>query len=215
MPIASSQIDAALQWRYAVKAFDSNRSIDNDTWACLENSLVQSPSSYGLQPWKFLLITDPALRAQLRPHSWNQSQITDCSHLVVFLLRREIELGDVDRLIAATSAARGLAMEQLDFYRELILKDLINGPRSQEIERWSSNQVYIALGTFMAAAALLEVDTCPIEGFSPLEYDRILELETSPYRSCVVCAAGYRDASDEYANLAKVRYPGNELIERR
>lgn len=215
MPIATSQIDAALQWRYAVKAFDSNRSIDNDTWACLENSLVQSPSSYGLQPWKFLLITDPALRAQLRPHSWNQSQITDCSHLVVFLLRREIELGDVDRLIAATSAARGLAMEQLDFYRELILKDLINGPRSQEIERWSSNQVYISLGTFMAAAALLEVDTCPIEGFSPLEYDRILELETSPYRSCVVCAAGYRDASDKYANLAKVRYPASELIERR
>ena len=215
LPIATSQIDAALQWRYAVKAFDPSRSIDPEPWACLENSLVQSPSSYGLQPWKFLLITDPALRAQLRPHSWNQSQITDCSHLVVFLLRREIALGDVDRLIAATSAARGLAPEQLDFYRELILKDLVNGPRSQEIERWSSNQVYIALGTFMAAAALLEVDTCPIEGFSPLEYDRILELETSPYRSCVVCAAGYRDASDKYANLAKVRYPANELIERR
>ena len=172
MPIATSQIDAALQWRYAVKAFDPSRSIDPETWACLENSLVQSPSSYGLQPWKFLLITDPALRAQLQPHSWNQSQITDCSHLVVFLLRRKIELGDVDRLIAATSAARGLAPEQLGFYRELILKDLVNGPRSQEIERWSSNQVYIALGTFMAAAALLEVDTCPIEGFSPLEYDR-------------------------------------------
>ena len=134
---------------------------------------------------------------------------------MVFLLRRKIELGDVDRLIAATSAARGLAPEQLGFYRELILKDLVNGPRSQEIERWASNQVYIALGTFMAAAALLEVDTCPIEGFSPLEYDRILELETSPYRSCVVCAAGYRDASDKYANLAKVRYPANELIERR
>jgi nitroreductase len=106
-------------------------------------------------------------------------------------------------------------VEQLDFYRELILKDLVNGPRSQEIERWSSNQVYNALGTFMAAAALLEVNTCPIEGFSPLEYDRILGLETSPYRSCVVCAAGYRDASDKYANLAKVRYPANELIESR
>jgi nitroreductase len=70
LSIATSQIDAALQWRYAVKAFDPSRSIDPETWACLENSLVQSPSSYGLQPWKFLLITDPALRAQLRPHSW-------------------------------------------------------------------------------------------------------------------------------------------------
>ena len=215
MPISTSQLDAALQWRYAVKVFDPGRSIDPSTWACLENSLVQSPSSYGLQPWKFLLITDPALRAQLRPHSWNQSQITDSSHLVVFLSRRKIELGDVDQLIAATSAARGLAPEQLDFYRELILKDLINGPRSQEIERWASNQVYIALGTFMAAAALLEVDTCPIEGFSPAEDDHILGLEASPYRSCVVCAAGYRDESDKYASLAKVRYPASELIETR
>jgi len=87
------------------------------------------------------------------------------------------------------------------------------GPRSQQIERWASNQVYIALGTFMTAAALLEVDTCPIEGFSPLDYDRILGLESSPYRSCVVCAAGYRDASDKYAALAKVRYAPTELIE--
>jgi nitroreductase len=89
----------------------------------------------------------------------------------------------------------------------------INGPRSQTIGQWASNQVYIALGTFMAAAALLGVDTCPIEGFSPAEYDRILNLEASPYRSCVVCAAGYRDGSDKYASLAKVRYPATELIE--
>jgi hypothetical protein len=78
--------------------------------------------------------------------------------------------------------------------------------RSQQIERWASNQVYIALGTFMTAAALLEVDTCAIEGFDPLAYDRILNLADSPYRSCVVCAAGYRDSSDKYASLAKVRY---------
>ena len=87
--------------------------------------------------------------------------------------------------------------------------------RSQQIERWASNQVYIALGTFMTAAALLEVDTCAIEGFDPLAYDRILNLADSPYRSCVVCAAGYRDSSDGYASLAKVRYEPAELIERR
>ncbi len=214
-PLAPGTLDAALNWRYAVKSFDAKRRIEPTTWAALENALVMSPSSYGLQPWKFLVISDAALRAELRPHSWNQSQITDCSHLVVFLAKREITPADLDQLIHATSSVRGVPTEQLDFYRELMQKNLIEGPQSQQIERWASNQVYIALGTFMTAAALLGVDTCPIEGFSPSDYDRILGLETSPYRSCVVCAAGYRDASDKYAGLAKVRYSPGELIEHR
>ena len=90
-----------------------------------------------------------------------------------------------------------------------------SGPRSQQIGQWASNQVYIALGGFMTAAALLGVDTCPIEGFSPVEYDRILQLDGTGYRSSVVCAAGYRDPIDKYASLAKVRYPASELIEHR
>ena len=214
-PLDPGALDAALSWRYAVKAFDASRRIEPSIWAALENSLVMSPSSYGLQPWKFLVITDGSLRAELRPHSWNQSQITDSSHLVVFLAKREIAPADLDQLINATSAVRGVPAEQLGFYREMMQKDLIDGPRSQQIERWAANQVYIALGTFMTAAALLGVDTCPIEGFSPADYDRILGLETSPYRSCVVCAAGYRDATDKYAGLAKVRYASAELIEHR
>jgi len=214
-PLAPDALDAALNWRYAVKTFDASRRIDPTTWATLENSLVMSPSSYGLQPWKFLVISDRALRAELRPHSWNQSQITDASHLVVFLAKREIAPSDLDKFIDATSVVRGVPAEQLGFYREMMQKDLIDGPRSQQITRWASNQVYIALGTFMTTAALLGVDTCPIEGFSPPDYDRILGLEISPYRSCVVCAAGYRDASDKYAGLAKVRYAPSELIEHR
>jgi nitroreductase len=214
-PLAPGSLNAALNWRYAVKSFDASRPIEPSTWAALENSLVMSPSSYGLQPWKFLVITNGALRAELRPHSWNQGQITDCSHLVVFLVKREITPADLDKLINATSEVRGVPAEQLNFYRELMQKDLIDGPRSQQIDRWASNQVYIALGTFMTAAALMGVDTCPIEGFSPPDYDRILGLEANAYRSCVVCAAGYRDAADKYAGLAKVRYFPDELIEHR
>ncbi len=134
---------------------------------------------------------------------------------MVFLAQREIAAADLDRLISTTSDVRGVPGEQLAFYRDMMQKDLIDGPRSQQIERWASNQVYIALGAFMTAAALLGVDTCPIEGFSPADYDRILGLEGSPYRSCVVCAAGYRDASDKYAGLAKVRYAADALIEHR
>jgi len=208
-------LSEALHWRYATKIFDPSRRIDAATWSALEEGLVLSPSSYGLQPWKFLVITNKALLAELRPHSWNQSQITDCSHLVVFLAERTIGAPEADRLIDAMATTRGVERESLAFYRGMIEKDLINGPRSQHIGQWASNQVYIALGGFMTAAALLDVDTCPIEGFSPADYDRILELDGTPYRSCVVCAAGYRDASDKYATLAKVRYPASELIDHR
>ena len=214
-PLAPGDLDAAMNWRYAVKTFDASRRIEPNTWAALEHSLVMSPSSYGLQPWKFLVIDDAALKAELRPHSWNQSQISDCSHLVVLLAKRKIDGSDLDRLIQATASTRGIEAAGLEGYKGMMQRDLVDGPRSQTIGSWASNQVYIALGNLMTAAALLGVDTCPIEGFSPADYDRILGLETSPYRSAVVCPCGYRSADDKYAALAKVRYPLSELIEHR
>jgi nitroreductase len=205
----------ALRWRYATKAFDASRQIDAPTWASLEQALVLTASSYGLQPWKFLVITDAAIRNELRPHSWNQSQITDCSHLVVLLKKRTITATDADRLIQAMAQARGIEANVLDGYRQMIQVDLIDGPRSQIIGQWAANQVYIALGNLLTSAALLGVDTCAIEGFSPSDYDRILGLETNDYQSCVVCACGYRSADDKYASLAKVRYTASDLIEHR
>ena len=215
MAASSETLLNALQWRYATKAFEAGRQIDAATWASLEQSLVLTASSYGLQPWKFLVITDAAIRSELRPHSWNQSQITDCSHLVVLLNKRTITAADADRLIEATATTRGIEANLLDGYRQMIQVDLIDGPRSQKIGQWAGNQVYIALGNLLTSAALLGVDTCAIEGFSHADYDRILGLENSEYQSCVVCACGYRSASDKYASLAKVRYSAADLIEHR
>jgi nitroreductase len=215
MAIAPETLLEALQWRYATKMFDPERIIPDPIWSALEQTLVLTPSSYGLQPWKFLVIQNPELRQQLRPHSWNQSQITDCSHLVVLLSQRSIEAVDADRLIQAIAEARAVEPSSLDSYRNMIQIDLIDGPRRQIIERWSSNQVYIALGNLITAAALLSIDTCAIEGFSPPDYDKILQLEDTNYRSSVVCACGYRSAADKYASLAKVRYSATDLIEHR
>ena len=212
---SSDTLLKALEWRYATKVFDASRQIDSATWGSLEQALVLTASSYGLQPWKFLVITDAAIRAELRPHSWNQSQITDCSHLVVLLKQRTITSSDADRLITATATTRGIEANLLDGYRKMIQVDLIDGPRSQIIGQWAGNQVYIALGNMLTSAALLGVDTCAIEGFSPADYDRILGLETSDYQSCVVCACGYRSGDDKYASLAKVRYSAADLIEHR
>jgi nitroreductase len=215
MPIPAQELLAAQRWRYATKAFDAARRIPAEQWQALEDTLVLTPSSYGLQPWRFLVIDTPALRQELRPHSWDQSQITDCSHLVVLLAKRTITAADADRFVASIAATRGQDLAALETYRQMIQVDLIEGPRAAEIERWTSNQLYIALGNLMTSAALLGIDTCAIEGFSPAEYDRILGLEDSDFRSRVACACGYRSQVDKYASLPKVRYPASELIEHR
>lgn len=205
----------ALQRRYAVKVFDPARSIPETIWASLEQAIVLTPSSYGLQPWKFLVITSATLKEELRPFSWNQSQITDCSHLVVFLRKREVSEADIQQLLQCTASTRGVTQESLTSYGDLIRKDLIEGPRSKAINAWSANQVYIALGNLLTSTAFIGIDSCPIEGFSPADYDRILQLEHTPYQSTVVCACGYRSEADRYGSLPKVRYPISELIEHR
>ncbi|MBN8525781.1 MAG: NAD(P)H-dependent oxidoreductase [Planctomycetes bacterium] len=214
-PIAPQQLDEALNWRYATKAFDPSRTIPADVWAALERSLVLTPSSFGLQPWKFLVITDKALREQLRPASWNQSQVTDCSHHVVFLGRTEMREADVQRLIDASAATRGIPAASLDGYKNMMLKDVVHGPRGKIAAEWSARQCYIALGQFMLACAQLGVDACPMEGFEPARYDEILGLAGTGYRSVVACPVGYRAAGDKYATLKKVRFPLAEVVERR
>ena len=205
----------ALQWRYATKRFDPAKKISAADWATLEQALILTPSSYGLQPWKFLVITDPALKAKLRPASWNQSQIEDCSHLVVFLGKEDITEADLDRFVARTAEVRGASLESLAGYKGFMMGDLVNGARHAVIGEWAARQVYIAFGNFMTAAALLGIDTCPIEGLEPAKYDEILGLKGTGYRTLAACPAGYRAADDKYASLAKVRYAAKDVIEHR
>lgn len=207
--------DAVLEqllWRYAVKKFDSTRKIAPDLWAKLEDAALLSPSSYGLQPWKIVVVTDPAVRAQLRPAAWNQAQIVDASHLVVFCVKKGMGAADAQRLIERTAAVRGVPVESLLGYRDMIAGSFgRNTPEANDA--WMSRQVYIALGVFLSAAAMMGVDACPMEGFQPDKYDEILKLKERGYGSLVLAAAGYRAADDGYASAPKVRYPKAEVIE--
>ena len=115
--IFPSDLLNSLQWRYATKKFDPNRKIAPDIWKTLEKALVLSPSSYGLQPWKFVVISDPVVRQNLRPVSWNQSQITDASHLVVFCIRKDLSARDVERFVQSTAKTRGVPESSLEFYK--------------------------------------------------------------------------------------------------
>ena len=208
----TQQLLNALNWRYATKAFDPGTKIPVEVWQTLERALVLSPSSYGLQPYRFLVIDDPARRAELLPHSWNQKQVVDCSHYVVFTARTKMTEADVDKLIARTTDVRKIPAESLNFYRDMMLGDLVKGPRSQIAHEWATRQAYIALGNLMTCAAVLGVDACPMEGFVPAEYDRVLGLGNSGYASVVCCALGYRAASDKYAGLPKVRFEIKDLV---
>jgi nitroreductase len=203
----------ALQWRYATKVFDVSKKIPADVWQTLERALVLTPTSYGLQPYKFLVINDPAKRAELLPHSWNQKQAVDASHFVVFTARTKITGADVNKLIQRTSDIRKISPESLNFYRDLMLGDIVNGPRGKTAHEWATRQTYIALGNLMTCAAVLGVDACPMEGLEPAEYDRVLGLSGGDYATVVACALGYRAATDKYASLPKVRYEAKELVQ--
>lgn len=210
--VPASELLDALRWRYATKAFDPNRKIPAETWSALEDSLVLSPSSFGLQPYRFVDVQDRATRETLRPHAWNQSQVVDASHLIVFAARTGLTEQEIDTHLARIAAVRGVAPESLAGYRGMMTGMLLSDGFKPLLPHWTARQAYIALGNLLTTAALLGIDTCPLEGFVPAEFDRILGLEESGYASVVACALGYRSAQDKYASVPKVRPPKQDII---
>lgn len=212
--IPPKQLLDVLRWRYATKSFDPGKTIPEETWRALEESLVLTPSSYGLQPWKFLVITERPIREDLVSHAWGQRQVADCSHLVVMAARTGMTVEDIDRFLARTVEVRGGDLDRLSKFRDIMAGDLVDGPRAAAIREWAKNQAYIALGQFMLAAALVGVDTCPMEGFDASAWDKKLGLPPQGLTAAVVCPAGYRTSSDKYAALPKVRFRKDEVVVR-
>jgi nitroreductase len=208
--VSQEQLLQQLNWRYAVKQFDSTKQIPDDMWQTLEESLVLTPSSFGLQPWKFFVVRDRGLREKLVEHSWGQKQVVDASHLIVMAIKKDMQAADVDHYVQRIAEVRQVPLESLDGLSKVI-KGFMDGP--MDLDAWATRQVYIALGQFMASAALLEIDTCPMEGFDRVKYDEILGLTEQGYSAAVLCPAGYRAADDKYATLPKVRYPQAEVIQ--
>jgi nitroreductase len=213
-PVSNETLLQQLQWRYATKAFDPTKKISDSDWAALERALILTPTSYGLQPIRFVVITDQAVREKLVPVSWNQRQPVDCSHFVVFAARAKNTEADVDHYLSRVAQVRGGSVEALGGFKKLLMGDIVNGPRGKIALEWATRQAYIALGNFMTAAAVVGIDTCPMEGFVPEKYDEILDLPAQGYHAVIACAAGYRDASDKYASKPKVRFAQEELVVR-
>jgi len=211
MTIQPQDLISALSFRYATKQFDPTRKIDPASWDALLQSLVLAPSSFGLQPWRFLVINNPEIRASLREVSWNQPQITEADRLVVITTRTDMTPGDIDAWMHCLAETQGKSPEALAAYRVMI-DGFVGSLDTEARKNWNTRQCYIALGQLMTSAAMIGVDTCPLEGIDTAAYDQILDLENSGYATAVACAIGYRSPGDAYATTPKARFHANAVI---
>lgn len=212
-PIDRTQLIDQLQWRYATKHYDPKRKISAADWAALEEALVLSPSSLGLQPWTFLVVDDRAVRADLLLASYGQPQIVDASHLVVFATKQNLGEADVDAHVRRTADVRGVTVESLAGLRAMAVRSIVHGMNDTERRSWAANQAYIALGNLITSAALLGIDATPMEGFEKCRYDDVLGLKPRGLATTVIATLGYRAAIDKYASLPKVRFAHGEVVQ--
>jgi nitroreductase len=199
----------AMEFRHACKIFDENKKISDEKMHYILEAGRKSPSSFGMEAWKFLVITNDALKAKLRPFCWDQVQVTSCSHLVIVLAGIEnakVESGMPKKRFTR----REMPQESLDFYMDIYAKHLAKTLSSDEnIYAWTAKQSYIALGNMMTAAAFIGIDSCPIEGFEKENLEEALGLDTSKFQVAVVVPFGYR-LNEQSTQL---RLPFDEVVE--
>ncbi|RXK14489.1 NAD(P)H-dependent oxidoreductase [Halarcobacter mediterraneus] len=182
----------AMDFRHACKIFDETKKISDSDLEYILEAGRKSPSSFGMEPWKFLVITNNELREKLKEVCWNQPQITTCSHLVIILVAIE-DVKPESGVPRRKFGRREMPQEKLDFYLNLYATHLQETLSTNEnVYSWTSKQTYLAASNMMTAAAIKGVDSCPIEGFEKEKVEKILELDTSKYQLSLVLPFGYR-----------------------
>lgn len=205
------EIIKALNWRYATKKYDATKKLTPDQESFFLEVLRLAPSSYGLQPWKFIVVKNPALREKLKAAAYGQTQFSDASHIIVFAVPKVIDDAFVDSYVKTVSEVRKTSVESLKGYADM-MKGAI-APMSPDARKdWAARQAYLALGFLLQAAAVSEVDATPMEGFDPKAVDEVLGLAKLGLESKVIAALGFRAADDSYATLPKVRNSKEQVI---
>jgi nitroreductase len=193
-----------LQWRYATKKFSTTKKVSENNLNKLKEAIQLSVSSYGLQLYKVLIIENSEIRAQLKPVSWDQSQITDSSHLFVFCNYTDAATEAIDAFIKQTAETRNLDLKQMNGYGDFIKLKLAEKSQEEKTS-WLKSQTYLALGNLLNACAELKIDACPMEGFEPEAYNKILGLEQKGLNASVIAPIGYRHQEDHTIGQKKVR----------
>jgi nitroreductase len=198
-------------WRYATKKFDATKKITAEDLDILMEAIRLSSSSYGLQPYKILIIEKPDLRAKIQKAAWGQSQVVDASHLLVFANQTDITDAQIDDFFENTSKTRGVAKETLAGYQGF-MKSKINELSGDAKNIWNAKQAYLALANLMHAAAELKIDVTPMEGFSPADVNEILGLNELGLNATLLAPIGYRHSDDATQHYKKVRKSKEELF---
>lgn len=204
-------ITSALRWRYATKKFDPNRFVDEALVESILESGNLTASSYGLQPYQFVLVTDRQFREGLVPSSYGQRQVVDCSHLIVIAIRTDVNESYIRNFTQLKESVCKLSVGSLDGYAAMMMKSILSMESNDRLQ-WAARQAYIALGTMMAACAMAQVDACPMEGFKPQDYNHKLDLSSRNLHAQLLLPIGYRSPEDETQHQAKVRRPINETL---
>lgn len=200
-----------LNWRYTTKKFDPARKVSEEDFKSLLEVLRLAPSSYGLQPWKFVVVRDVPLRNRIKIHAHGQAQVVDASHLIVFCALRSMDVEYIGKYISRIAEIRGVERKLLEGY-ERSMQGFLKSQTPQEMSEWMKRQVYIPLGILLAECARRKIDACPMEGFDVSGVDKDLGLEEEGATAIALCAVGYRAADDRYAGLKKVRFETKELF---
>ena len=198
-------------WRYATKKFDSTKKIATEDLNTLKEAIRLSSSSYGLQPYKIFIVENPELRAKIQLAAWNQSQVTDASHLIVFANQKTIIDTEIDTFFKKMSETREIPLEALSGYQGF-MKGKINQLSDDAVNIWNSKQTYLALGNLLNAAAELKIDVTPMEGFDPAQVNEILGLNELGLNTSLMATIGYRHEEDATQHLKKVRKSNEELF---
>jgi nitroreductase len=200
-----------LSWRYATKKFDANKKIAADTLEQLLATVRLAPSSLGLHHYKVIVVENPEVREKLKAAAYGQSQITDASQLIVFAAETNLDEAYVNKYVDEIVKVRQISHESLEGYKGMMLGS-VNGQTTEQKTVWAHKQAYIGLGVLVSAAADLDIDICPMEGFSAPQFDEILGLTEKGLTASVIATIGYRSADDVTATFAKVRKPTEELF---
>lgn len=203
-----------LQWRYATKKFDPQKKVSEENITELLKAMNLSASGSGLQPYKFIVVHNNELQQQLREVSYNQPQVTDASHIIVVAAKTEVVPEYIETYIQRTAEIRGIPTESLKGLEQSLLNN-IGSKNSREQLQWAQRQCYLPLATLLIAAADLKIDVCPMEGFIPEEYDRILGLQDQGLHATVIAAVGYRSQDDKLQFAKKSRRTLDDIVELR
>ena len=201
-----------LQWRYATKKMDPSKAVPQEKVDRIVEAVRLTASSSGLQPYEVFVVTNPELRAQIKPHAWNQAQVTDCSHLLVFAAWDNYTVERINHMFDLVNTVRGFKNEGWEAYRQQILATYPQRDAETNYQH-AARQAYIGVGTALIAAAQEKVDSVPMEGFDPAKVDEILGLTARGLRSVVILPLGYRAGEGDWLqNLEKVRRPQEEFV---